>query len=340
MLADRSPINRVGATDLLLRIPHLTRESWQELSLLARWLVMIRAPVLMMTLLAVLISALCAVMGGELHWNRLLAVLIGLTFAHALNNLINDWVDWRRGLDRKDYFRHQYGAHTLEQGFVSERTFLLLTALTGAIALAAGTYLVLLLGLEILLLMLAGAFFVVFYTWPLKHIALGELSVLLVWGPMMIGGSYFVLTDTMTPFVLIVSVIYGLGTALVIMGKHMDKLAQDRARGVRTLPVLLGDAASRKVCTVAILLQWLMVMGSATVFPHGIMLWLLIFSLPAARSMILCLRRPVPLAKPLHYPDSIWPLWLSAHAFRYNRDFGLLLVSALFVTGLVSGNIL
>ena len=33
-----------------------------------------------------------------------------------------------------------------------------------------------------------------FYTWPLKYIGLGEIAVLLVWGPLMIGGGYFVIT--------------------------------------------------------------------------------------------------------------------------------------------------
>ena len=31
-----------------------------------------------------------------------------------------------------------------------------------------------------------------FYTWPLKYIGLGELAVILVWGPLMIGGGYYV----------------------------------------------------------------------------------------------------------------------------------------------------
>src|SRR2546430_10339218 len=34
---------------------------------------------------------------------------------------------------------------------------------------------------------LAGAVFVLFYTYPLKYIGLGEVAVILVWGPLMIG---------------------------------------------------------------------------------------------------------------------------------------------------------
>ena len=45
-----------------------------------------------------------------------------------------------------------------------------------------------------LALMAAGAFFVLFYTWPLKYIGLGELAVIIVWGPLMVGGGYFVVT--------------------------------------------------------------------------------------------------------------------------------------------------
>jgi 1,4-dihydroxy-2-naphthoate octaprenyltransferase len=42
------------------------------------------------------------------------------------------------------------------------------------------------------------AFFVLFYTWPLKYIGLGEIAVLIVWGPLMIGGGYFVWSAVLT----------------------------------------------------------------------------------------------------------------------------------------------
>ena len=38
-----------------------------------------------------------------------------------------------------------------------------------------------------------GALMLLFYTWPLKYLALGELSIFLIWGPILVAGVYIVL---------------------------------------------------------------------------------------------------------------------------------------------------
>ena len=68
-----------------------------------------------------------AMLGGLLAWRAdsfdLLfwsACATGLLFAHASNNLLNDYTDSRRGIDRGNYYRNQYGVHVLEDGLMSE----------------------------------------------------------------------------------------------------------------------------------------------------------------------------------------------------------------------------
>ena len=41
---------------------------------------------------------------------------LGLFIAHGTNNLINDYTDFSRGIDKDNYFRTQYGVHPLAQG--------------------------------------------------------------------------------------------------------------------------------------------------------------------------------------------------------------------------------
>jgi 1,4-dihydroxy-2-naphthoate octaprenyltransferase len=120
-----------------------------------------------------------------------LCVFVGLTMAHAANNLINDLMDYRSGVDHNNYFRAQYGPQPLVHGLLNQRGLLLYIAVTGALALIPGVYLVYLRGTLALELLLIGAGFVIFYTWPLKYIGMGEIAVLLVWGPLMVGGGYF-----------------------------------------------------------------------------------------------------------------------------------------------------
>ncbi len=113
-------------------------------------------------------------------------VLVGFVFAHAGNNLLNDLVDWKKGVDKDNYFRNQYGTHPL---LVMEKSeFLAHLLFTGTIGLAVAMTLCYLKGMEVIILTVVGSFFLLFYTWPLKYIALGEISVFIVWGLLMIGG--------------------------------------------------------------------------------------------------------------------------------------------------------
>ena len=59
---------------------------------------------------------------------------------------------------------------------MSERQFWRYLGVTAAVALLLGAWLVSQRSGLTIDLMLAGAFFVLFYTWPLKYIGLGELS--------------------------------------------------------------------------------------------------------------------------------------------------------------------
>ncbi len=217
-------------------IPRLDKDEWKALDVISKWLVSTRAAVLIMTFISAAIAGLLALRAGAFNPGRWVLLAVGLIFAHAINNLLNDLTDFRRGVDKDNYFRTQYGPQPLEQGLMSQREILTYAAITGLIALAAGIPLVLQNGTVALLLLLAGAFFVVFYTWPLKYIGLGEVAVLVVWGPLMIGGGYFVITGQWDWNVVIASLPYAFGVTTVIFGKHIDKLDEDRAKGIRTLP--------------------------------------------------------------------------------------------------------
>ena len=59
-------------------------------------------------------------------------------FAHASNNLLNDYGDSRRGIDRGNYYRNQYGVHVLEDKLMSEAQFWRYFAFTAGVALALG----------------------------------------------------------------------------------------------------------------------------------------------------------------------------------------------------------
>lgn len=311
-------------------IPHIDRDEWQRLDIISRWLIATRAAVLVMTLTSSAIAGILAFQAGKFNFGLWLLLTIGLVFAHAANNLINDYVDYTKGVDQDNYYRAQYGPQPLVHGLMNVGQLLTFTFVTGSIALAAGLALVYTRGTIALILLLSGALFVIFYTFPLKYIALGEVSALIVWGPLMIGGGYYVITGEWSWNVLIASLPYALGVTAVIFGKHIDKYEMDKARHIYTIPVLLGEAASRFIVIYMIALQYLMVIYLVVTWYFTPALLLVLLALPTFLRILPMFRQSKPPVKPIDFPD-IWPTYFVAAAFYHNRRFGLLFLLGLLL---------
>jgi len=312
------------------RMPKLTAEEWHPLDPVAKWLIACRASVLFMTFMAAGLGGLLAWRADAFDLQLWLACTLGLVFAHATNNLLNDYTDSRRGIDKNNYYRNQYGVHVLEDGLMDERQFWRYLGTTGAIALSLGAYLVWQRTGLTLNLMLAGCFFVLFYTWPLKYYGLGEPAVLLVWGPLMVGGTYYVVAGHWSWDVTWLSLMYALGPTTVLFGKHTDKLEADRSKGVNTLPVLLGERRSRACVLAMITAQYLICGYLVAAGSFGWPLLLVLASLTNVPALLRVYRATKPEARPEGYPEEVWPLWFSAHAFRHTRRF-----TSLFLLGLL-----
>ena len=126
-------------SDALRIIPRLSKEEWDRLDVVARWLIATRAAVLIMTFISATIAGIFALRDGMFDLGRWLLVVVGLVAAHATNNLLNDLTDYRRGVDKDNYFRTQYGAQPLQQGLWTERSLLTYAAVTGLIAVTTGS---------------------------------------------------------------------------------------------------------------------------------------------------------------------------------------------------------
>ena len=311
-------------------IPRISPEEWRKLDVISRWLVSTRAAVLIMTFISAAVAGLLAARAGMFSLGHWALLAVGLIFAHATNNLLNDLTDFERGVDKDNYFRTQYGPQPLEAGLMTRKELLVYAAVTGAIALAAGLPLVLERGPLAWGLLAAGAFFVLFYTWPLKYIGLGEVAVILVWGPLMIGGGYFVITGQWDWQVALLSLPYALGATTVIFGKHIDKLKEDRARRIYTLPVLLGEKAARFTAVGMIVLMYALVVFAVVRGAFSPWMLVTLAGLAYAPRPVAMLLRAKPAERPADYSAEIWPLWYVAGAFYHNRGFGMF-----FLLGLV-----
>jgi 1,4-dihydroxy-2-naphthoate octaprenyltransferase len=315
-------------------IPEVSKSEWDQLDVISKWLISTRAAVLIMTFISAALAGLFAWRDNSFRFLPWLALTLGLILAHASNNIFNDYTDFMRGVDKDNYFRTIYGAQPIASGLMTARQHLTYFAVTGLLALAAGLYLVFISGNDPMIWMLlgAGAFFVLFYTWPLKYIALGEVAVLLVWGPLMIGGGYYVLAHHWNWNVVLASLPYVLGVTTVIFGKHIDKFKIDRQKRIFTLPVVIGEKAARySVLTMMVLPYLFTFYLVATKFFTPVML-VVLFALPTLRQIYPAFLRPKPETRPEDFPDGQggWPLYFAPMAFWNNRSFG-----ALFMFGLL-----
>lgn len=308
----------------LYGIPRVNKDEWDKLDLFGRWLIATRAAVLVMTFVSSAIAGLLALRAGKLDAVLWGVNTVGLLLAHATNNIINDLTDSWKGVDKGNYFRTRYGTQPIEHGLMTKREAITYAAVTGAFALACGLYLTWVRGSSVLALVGVGAFFVLFYTWPLKHIGLGEIAVIAVWGPLMVGGSYFVITGDVDWSVVVASVPFALAATAVLFGKHIDKLEADTAKGVRTLPVILGGTASRWSVVVMVLSQYALVLYLVITRYFSPALLVVGLAGSAAWLLLRAYSHPAPAEPPPELPQGVWPLWFSAFAFHHTRRFGIL----------------
>ncbi len=112
---------------------------------------------------------------------------------------------------------------------------------------------------------LSGFLLSVAYTAPplrLKKRGLGEPDVFVVWGPLMICGTYYSAVGYVGWDVLLASLPYGLLCTTVLMGKHIDKIPYDEPLGIHTLPVIFGEARAR-VVTLAMMVGFYLLVVAA-----------------------------------------------------------------------------
>lgn len=312
-------------------IPRINKEEWDELDLVSRWLIATRAAVMVMTVFSALLAGIFAFRAGAFNFWRWLLVTIGLYLAHGTNNFLNDYTDYIKGVDEDNYYRAQYGPQPLVHGLMTKKELLTYAGITGAIAAACGITLVINRGEWSWFLMALGAVFVLFYTYPLKYIALGEITVFLVWGPLMIAGGYYVITGLPWDWqIVLASLPYAVVVTSVLFGKHIDKLQQDKELKIHTLPVVLGETAARWFMTGLLGFSYLLVIYLIWVRFFTPAMLLILLAVPTLVYIWPILSNPKPNEKPEDFPD-VWPNYYVAAAFHHTRHFGGLLLLAVIV---------
>jgi 1,4-dihydroxy-2-naphthoate octaprenyltransferase len=319
---------------------HANMPAGVEMDWFSKWLIVTRAAVFTMTATSGLIGGLLAIgtAGASVNYWYLALSIIGLVIAHASNNMINDYFDLEGGVDTDEYVRALYAPHPILSGWLSKAQLRNAILLMNLLDLAILVFLVSVRGPWVAAFALGGLFISVFYVAPpikLKHRGLGEPGVFVVWGPLMIAGTYFVATGTLPGWVWIASLPYAILVTTVLFGKHIDKISADTAKGIHTLPVILGEARARRVAQALMIAFYPIVIGSALVGWVGPFVLLVVFGIP----LLLLVLRQFSVPRPETPPHSYvgWPLWFVGGAFRHTRRAGGLLILGLFLNAVLPG---
>jgi 1,4-dihydroxy-2-naphthoate polyprenyltransferase len=332
--ADRPGRSRVRSWAYALRTTNPPPGSVENgrVDAVTRWIVVSRAAVLPMTLVSGLVASLLAVGHAGLDWRWLSLAVVGIVVAHVANNLMNDLYDADAGSDTASYPRALYAPHPVLSGLVTRRTLLAAIVLVNLADLAILVVLALARGWPVVAFAVAGFVLSVAYTAPplrLKKRGLGELDVLLVWGPLMVWGTFYAATGSINWLVLLASLPYGLLCTTVLMGKHIDKIPYDAPLGIRTLPVILGEHRAR-TATLAMMAAFYPLVALCVVVDA--MPWpalAVVLAIPRLAKVWRRFDGPRPDGPPPGFP--VWPLWYAALAWVHVRQAGALLVLGLAV---------
>ncbi len=309
-----------------------------KLDPVSKWLWLTRAGVLPMTLVAAGLAGLLTVFREvhDVNWGLFAVAGAGIVLAHMANNIMNDLFDLEVGTDTKDYPRNLYSPHPVIAGVVTRGRLAVYALVVNVMCLGIMIFLTIERGPAIIGFALGGFLLSAAYTAPpirLKKRGLGEPTVVVVWGPLMVGGVYYAATGTIPAAVVLASLPYAILCTTVLMGKHIDKAPWDGPAGTRTLPVILGDGPARQVTRGMFVVFYAMIVGLviAQILPAAT---LLVFaSIPLLVRVWKTYGEPKPAESPM--PNPVWPLWFAPHSFLLTRRAG-----GLLILGMIAGAIL
>ena len=260
------------------------------------WILAARPNTLWAAAAPVIIGTAMAYNAGGVHWHSALAALSSALFIQIGTNLANDYFDFKKGADTQDRLGP---VRVTQAGLLSPQAVKTAALLAFKIAFLIGVYLVIRGGWPIVVIGLLSIFFGVMYTagpLALGYKGLGDVFVLIFFGPVAVGGTYYVQTLTINWQALVVGMAPGLLSVAVLTVNNLRDIESDSAAGKKTLSVRLGATFSKIEYVFAIFL--------ASIIPLTI--WSITNSHPWAMATILILPLALPsIKKVLSYESGI-----------------------------------
>lgn len=258
-------------------------------SRLAVWASAARLRTIPASIAPVLIGVVLAYADGLGHAPAAIAALLGAILIQVGTNYANDYFDWVKGADTADRVGPR---RAVQAGLVSPEAMLRATVIVFGLAVLVGLYLAWRGGWPILLVGIASILCGVLYTggpYPLGYRGLGDVFVLLFFGPVAVAGTYWVQALEMGWLPILVGLGPGLiSTAILAVNNLRDRETDARA-GKRTLAVRLGARFTRieyTSCLIAACLVPLALLAAGMAGPAILLpLAMLVVAIPVNRTV-------------------------------------------------------
>ena len=194
--------------------------------------------------------------GTELNWLNAVLSLIMLVMLQQTGNLIGDYYDHKKGVDKKEYCPN--GVTWIHSGLFEPEEILHYGYTMLSIAAAIGLGILVNSSWEAVWLGVAGLLMVYFYPWLKAH-ALGDVDVLFGYALLPALGVSFVTTGRWIWDTMLVSLTYGLITVAILHANNTRDIDNDHGAGLNTLCIAIGLKVSQWLYIAEILMPYLLI---------------------------------------------------------------------------------
>lgn len=232
-----------------------------------KWLMVIRAPFL-------LLSPMLAFMGTAVAWwyddafnlGYALLAFAGMLLAHISVNVLNEYFDYRSGVDLETIKTpFSGGSGALPAGLLKPGQALWLGLACLLLIIPIGIFFVIDVGWGLLPLLLVAAACIVLYTPLILKMGWPEWAPGIGFGALPILGFYFVQTGEYSVPAIVACVPIGILAHNLLLINELPDVDADKKAGRRTLPIVIGKSKASIIYSVLTLVVYLWIIGSVVV---------------------------------------------------------------------------
>lgn len=178
---------------------------------------------------------------SDINWWFGIVALFGVIFVHAAGNLISDYFDFKKNIDRKESFG---SSRMLVDGIFQPKTILIFGLVLLLIGSIIGLVLTVFTGIDLLWIGLIGVIGTYFY-YKFKSVALGDLLIFIIYGPLIGLGTAFVMTNDLIWKVLLLNVPVAMLVVNILHANNTRDIKHDAMANIKTQAMILGVKGSK-----------------------------------------------------------------------------------------------